>query len=258
MKKITMLCSVLVALALIVTMFTACGDKSEDETTTTTVENQSATIDENGFTVEIGDTQATVKKDGKEFQVLKYPNNPNIVFDKAYAEEHNEFLDMNFDGQPDFYIAVSSVNGDINYYCWLYNATTNQFDYSIILSALKNISVDAENHRILSTTNKDGSSIVFSYHWVDGDLVLEKKYDDSTVPEEITKVVEENAIGTDKPTTKPSSGSKETTQKTDKPANTQTAESTTKVNKPANTTTTKPYISDGVQLGTGDMDEGWY
>ena len=267
MKKIIMLCSVLLTLALIVTMFTACGDKPEDETTTT-AENQSASIDEVGFTAVIGDTEATVKKDGKEFQILKYPNNPNVTFDKAYAEKHNEFLDMNFDGQPDFYIAISSIDGDITYYCWLYNATTNQFDYSIILSALKNISVDAENHRVVSTVKNGASSVVVSYHWVDGDLVLEKKYESSSVPEEITKVVEDNAIGTDKPTTKPSTDSKETTKKADNsnndkpanndnPANNEGNASTTKVNKPANTTTTKPY-SGGVELGTGDMDEGWY
>lgn len=272
-----MLCSVLVTLALIVTMFTACGDKPEEETTTTTIENQSVSIDENGFTVEIEDTQAIVKKDGKEFQILKFPVNPNVVFDKSYAQEHNEFLDMNFDGQPDFYIAVCSVDGVISYYCWLYNATTNQFDYSILLSALKNISVDAENHRILSTVKNGDSSLVVSYHWVDGELALEKKYDNSSDAEEITKVVEDNAIGVDKPTTKPSSETKETTKKTDnssntnkpssdkpnnekpnnKPGDTESAASTTKVNKPANTTTTKPY-SGGVILAEGDIDEGWY
>lgn len=259
-----MLCSVLITLALIVTMFTACGDKTGDETTTaTTVENQSATVDETGFTAVIGDTEAVVKKDGKEFQTLKYPNNPNVVFDKAYAENHYEFLDMNFDGQPDFYIAISSNNGDVSYYCWLYNATTNQFDYSIILSALKNISVDAQNHRVLSTSKSSGSTVVFSYHWVDGDLVLEKKYDSSSVPEEITKVVEENAIGTDKATTtNSSSDSKETTGKTDKPDNNKPenneSSTTTKATKPAITTTTNPNGGSGVMLGTGDMDEGWY
>ena len=268
MKKIVMLCSVVVALALIVTMFTACGDKNEGETTTTPVANeQSVSTNESGFTVEIGDTEAIIKKDGNEFQVLKYPNNPNVTFDKAYAQAHNEFLDMNFDGQPDFYIAISSVSGDIYYYCWLYNATTNQFDYSIILSALKNISVDAENHRVLSTSKSGDSTIVFSYHWVDGDLVLEKKYDDSAVIEEITKVIEDNAIGNDKPATNPSTDSNETTKKADKPGNDKPgndkpentqAQTTTKVNKPANTTTTKPSSGNNVQLATGDMDEGWY
>ncbi len=256
MKKIITLCSIILVLSFIVTAFTACGDKTEDETTTTTT--QTVSTDVSGFTVEIGDTEAIVKKDGKEFQTLKYPLNPNYTFDKAYAEAHNEFLDMNFDGQPDFYIAVSSVDGVINYYCWLYNATTNVFDYSIILSALKNLSVDAENHRILSTVKNGDSSVVVSYHWVDGDLVLEKKYDESTVPEEITKVVEENAIGIDKPSTTVPSDTKETTKKSDKkPDNTGSTASTTKANKPANTTTTKPS-GYGVVLGTGDMDEGWY
>ncbi len=261
MKKIITFCSVILVLSIFVTAFTGCGDKTEDETTTTTAAQQDAFTDESGFTVEIGDTEAIVKKDGKEFQVLKYPVNPNVPFDKTYAQAHNEFLDMNFDGQPDFYIAVSSVDGVVNYYCWLYNATTNVFDYSIILSALKNISVDAYNHRILSTVKNGDSSLVVSYHWVDGDLVVEKKYDDSTVPEEITKVVEENAIGVDKPsTTAPATNnaSKETTKKSDKGTNSSVStSSTTKANKPANTTTTKPG-SGGVILATGDMDEGWY
>lgn len=267
-----MLCSVLVILALVVTMFTACGDKPDDEKTSTTttttsssVNNQTEYIDENGFSVIIGDTEAVVKKDGKEFQILKYPNNPNVTFDKAYAEKHYEFLDMNFDGQPDFYIAINAIDGDVSYYCWLYNATTNQFDYSIILSALKNISVDASNHRVLSTSKSSGSTVVFSYHWVDGDLVLEKKYDSSSVPEEITKVVEENAIGTDRPTTNSSSDSAETTGKTNKPnkpnndkPEDNATNSTTKVKKPAITTTTNPDLGDGVMLATGDIDEGWY
>lgn len=260
MKKIITLCSVLIALALIVTMFTSCGDKPEDATTTTTVADQgSVSTDVAGFTAELGDTEALIKKDGKDFQTLKYPNNPNVTFDKAYAVEHNQFLDMNFDGQPDFYIAVSSVDGVISYYCWLYNATSNQFEYSIILSALKNISVDAQNHRILTNVKNGETTAVVSYHWVDGDLVLEKKYDDSSLPEEITKVVEENAIGNDKPSTSVSTdNSKETTKKNEsKPNVTEGTATTTKENKPINTTTTKPY-SGGVQLATGDMDEGWY
>ena len=257
MKKIISLSAVIIALALIITMFAACGDKTEGDTTVPVASDMDAAVDVNvaGFTVEIGDTQAIVKKDGKEFQTLKYPSNPNFSFDKTYAQAHNEFLDMNFDGQPDFYIAASSVDGVIHYYCWLYNATTNQFDYSIILSALKNISVDAANHRILSTVNSDGTTAVISYHWVDGDLVLEKKYDNSTVPEEITKVVEENAIGVDKTTSTSTENNKTTTKVNSADKNNTT--STTKANKPANTTTTKVNNS-GVMLGTGDMDEGWY
>lgn len=259
MKKIITLCSVLLVLSIIVTAFTACGDKTEDETTATTT-TQELSAEETGFTVEIGDTEAVVKKYGKEFQVLKYPVNPNFPFDKSYAQAHNEFLDMNFDGQPDFYIAVSSVDGVVNYYCWLYNATTNVFDYSIILSALKNISVDSYNQRILSTVKNGDSSLVVSYHWVDGDLVVEKKYDESTVSEEITKVVEENAIGIDKTSTTVSASgdSKETTKKSDKNSDSSVnTVSTTKANRPANTTTTK-LSGGGVVLGTGDMDEGWY
>lgn len=263
MRRIITICSLVLALAVIVTAFTACGDKTGDETTTTTttvageVQNQ-IPAGYDGFTVEIGDTEAIVKKDGEEFQILKYPSNPNIVFDKAYATEHSEFLDMNFDGLPDFYVAVSSVGGEISYYCWLYNGTTNKFDYSIILSALKNISVDAENHRILSTIKNGDSTSVVSYHWVDGDLVLEKKFDNAA-DEEITKVVEDNAIGSNKPSTTVSSDNKDTTKNPDKKPNNDSKDenkTTTKVNKPNYTTTTQPYTG-GVQLATGDIDDGW-
>ena len=251
MKKIYSLCSILVVLALFVTVFTACGDKSEKDATKTTAPVSAET----GFSVEIGDSQAVVKKDGKEFQVLKYPLNTGKTFDKEYASKNNAFLDMNFDGLADFYIAICVENDAVNYYCWLYNATTEQFDYSASLSALKNISVDSENQVILSNLVVDGKEHVFTYKWVDGVLTFETDYneDDGGIPENVTKVVTESAIGTDKTTASNNKNTETTKKNTD--GNNKT---TTKVNKPANTTTTAPN-KNGIVVETGNANSnGWY
>ncbi len=266
MKKSIALCSVLITLVLVVTMFTACNDKTDADTTTTTTD-QNDVVEQTGFTVKIGDKEAVVKKDGKDFQTLTYPKNSNVKFDKKYATKNNEFLDLNFDGKPDFYIAISSEDGVISYYCWLYNATKNEFDYSIILSELKNISVDSENQRILSSVKVDVENHVLSYRWDDGQLVLDNDYSDVNggIPEEVTQVVQDNIIGTDKPSSKPakptnqSKPSKpvETTKKNNTGSNN---DKTTKPsNKPSNITTTSPNVGGGVVLETGSLNSGgWY
>ncbi len=264
MKKIFSLCSVVLAVSVLLTCLASCnGGKSDDNTTETTAASVESV---SGFAAEIGDKEVTIKKDGKEFQTLKYPINPAITFDKNYAMENNEFIDMNFDGEVDYYIAVSSTDGVISYYCWLYNATSKQFDYSVMLSSLNNISVDSVNQRILSKVNNDGVEHVFSYKWVDGSLALDSDYNENNggIPEEVTKVIAENSIGTEKTTAskadkettkKETSDNKETTKK-----QTSGNKETTKVNRPANTTTTAPNKDSGIVLGNGgDINaDGWY
>lgn len=248
MKKIITLCAVVLALAFIVTAFTACKNKPQEETTTTT---QSESVKE-GFYVVIDATKAVVKKDGKDYQTLKFPLNTGMKFDLDYATKNNAFIDMNFDGEPDFYIAISSDAGVINYYCWLYNATTKEFDYSVILSALKNISIDADNHRVLSSVKVDGVDHVFSYKWVDGQLLLDTDYSDDNggIPEDVTNVANDNAIGTDKTTS--ANSNKETTK------NNSDNKTTTSAKKPANTTTTAPNKPQGIVVETGNPNAGWY
>ena len=266
MKKIISLCSVVLVFALMITVITACGDNTEDNTTTTQ-DSENVAANTKGFTVEINETTAIVKKDGKEFQTLKFPVNVGMQFDLEYAKKNNAFIDMNFDGEPDLYIAISNVNGVINYYCWIYNATPNQFDYSVILSELKNISVDADNHRILSTVMIDGAEHVFSYRWVDGQLRFDTDFSEENggIPEDVTQVVNDNAIGSDK---KPDNETnkkpvKETNKKDDKEETTKKNsgsenKTTTKVNKPANTTTTAPNVNNGLVIETGSIDDGWF
>lgn len=293
MKKIITLCALVLAFALMITVFTACGDNTEDNTTT-----QATEAVKKGFSAEIGEASAIIKKDGKEFQTLKYPMNSGVTIDLDYASKNNEFIDMNFDGVPDFYIAASNQNGVISYHCWLYNATSNQFDYSVSLSGLQNISVDAENHRILSHSMVGNEEHVFSYRWEEGQLKFDSDYsaDNGGIPEDVTQVVSDNAIGVEKPTvnntteksdkaetTKKNNSGNKTTTKANKPAEKTTkenkpseekttkenkpvesttenkpTETTTKANKPANTTTTAPNLNNGIVIETGNINDGWF
>ena len=253
MKKIISLCAVVLSLVVLVTMFTACGDKNNEPDVTT---DESVGIVETGFSAVVEKDKAIVKKDGKTYQELEFPKNSDVMFNKKYATKNNEFIDMNFDGKKDFYIAVSTVDGVISYYCWLYNESTKKFDYSVILSELKNISVDAENQKILSSVDVDGEKHVLSYTWVDGQLVLDTDYSDENggIPENVTQSVTNNAIGTDKPT-KPSKTEATTKKNTSDASSDKT---TTPSKKPANTTTTKPS-GGGVVLETGSLNSGgWY
>lgn len=276
MKKIISLCSVILSLVILITMFTACGDNKEDTNATT-----GEIANETGFSVVIEKNKATIKKDGEEYQELDFPKNSDVKFNKKYAKQNNEFIDMNFDGKEDFYIAINSVDGNISYYCWLFNDTTKEFDYSVILSELKNISVDAENQKILSSVEVDGEEHILSYTWVDGQLTLDSDYseDNGGIPENVTQSATDNAIGVPKPNkpsktesttkknnssdndkaTKPDgkpSSSDDTTKKNDSSSD---SDKTTKPNnKPSNTTTTSPN-GGGVVLETGSLnDGGWY
>lgn len=253
MKKIISLCAVIIVLAIVVTAFTACGDKTEESTTTTT---KSPNLVE-GISVEVGKDFAVITEEGFVVQTLKYPKDSDVKFDLEYAKKHYEFIDFNFDGVDDFYIAISVENDVISYYCWLYNETTKLYEYSKDLSALKNISVDAEKQRVISTVPNGDDDIITCYKWVDGVLTLDKSYDTSKdeVPEDVTNA-ESNSIGSDnKPTTdknnKPGSDNKETTNK-----QSNTTETT---KKPSNVTTTQAIAQDGVVLNTdSDIDDGWF
>ena len=193
------------------------------------------------------------------------------------------------------YIAANKKGDVIQYHCWLYNATTKEFDYSTMLSTLTNISIDAENHNVLSRISSNGGDKIICYKWVDGSLRVDSQYTvgDDSIPEEVTQAALNNVIGQNqtasnsKPVTQKETDKaepeKETTTKKDKDngSNTTTkkpdknqdetkkptsanndketeAPSTTKENKPLYTTTTAPYDG-GVLIETDvDIDEGWF
>ena len=108
MRKIITLCSLLLALMFVVTMFTACGGKTEDESTTATT-TEIAIIDSDSFSAVIAEENAIIKKGSDNFQTLSYPLSFENNFDIEYAKNHYEFIDMNFDGKPDFYIAIPNI-----------------------------------------------------------------------------------------------------------------------------------------------------
>ncbi len=261
MKKIIAMCSVLVIVSLLIVCFASCSGNNDNETTTSS-DTTGNVVSDVLYSAEVGESSAVIKSGDEVFQTLSYPNNPNIVFDYAYAKEHFEFIDMNFDGQPDFYIAVSKQGSDIYYYCWLYNATTNKFDYSISLSALKNISVDSLHQQIISTVYSDEGEKAICYRWVDGVLKYTEDYDSAndTIPEEITQVVQQNSIGSDKKPAQSTQANKPaTTVKNEKPTKENATNTTTAATtKPSAITTTSP-ASGGVVLNTNaDIDDGWY
>ena len=283
MKKIITLCSLLVCLAVLVTVFTSCGDKTENSTTAP--ESYVASIENEGFsfTAEVGEEETIIKNKGEAYQTLKYPVNAGYPFDYNYAKERSQFIDMNFDGQPDFYIAVSAEAETIYYYCWLFNATTKKFEFSVSLSGLTNISVDANTHTIYSTFNYRDTTKVVSYKWVNGALVNAEEYDNTsdTIPPEVTEAVSNNIIGNvprPQQTTKPqqSGGNSSATQSGGNKPQGNTTPGTTSSNganngsdtssagttspqnqQPLNTTTTAPR-QEGVEVLTGDIDDGWF
>lgn len=272
MKKIITLCSLILCVALLLTAFTSCGD-NKDDTPKNETESYVASVTngEFSFTAEVGEKETVIKNNGKVYQTLKYPVNPGYPFDYNYAKERSQFIDMNFDGQPDFYIAVSAEAETIYYFCWLFNATTKQFDYSVSLSGLTNISVDAEKQVIYSTFKYRDTTKIVSYRWVDGQLKNDEIYDTSsdTIPAEVTEAAKENAIGTvtkpalttskPKPTEENKKPTKDNNTSTGTTANsgTTSSASTTAEDKPLNTTTTEPKTG-GIQIETGNIDAGWF
>ncbi len=260
MKKIISVCSVVLAFALLVTVFTAC-DKDKTEDTSTTAAPQ--VMDGASLTLDVAEDKATVMKGASVFQELSYPKGIGYVFDLEYAREHYEFVDMNFDGNADLYIAVSNVDGDIYYYCWLYNATENRFDYSASLSALKNISIDSEEQLILSKVNYKGVDKVSTYNWVDGVLTYVETFGEEgeTIPQKIEQSYSGNTIG------ETSKTDKTTAQNSDKapaPSTTKAQGSSGSAGQSTKPQTTKPLLTttspanNGIELLPEEPDDGWY
>lgn len=245
MKKISAICAVILAVSIIITAFSACGGKTtKDDTTAPVNVNVTATIDDVVFSAEVGGESAVIKNGDEVFQTLAYPKNSGYIVDSDYASGHYEFIDMNFDGQVDFYVAIGTDGTNVYYFCWLYNATTKKFDYSVSLSGLTNISVDSENQKILSTVYRVDSTVIVSYHWVNGNLEYESEYttENGTFPAEITEAAKKNEIGVDKTPETPKSTEKaekttigsavnvtksENTEKTTKSSKTDATEKTT-------------------------------
>lgn len=250
MKKIISLCSLIIVAAIVVTVFTACGGKTDTATTTS---KTTAVADQNNadvvigvLTLKVNETNAEVYNDGVLLQTLKYPQGKGTPFSYDYAKEHYGFLDMNFDGEYDIYIAVADDEGVIYYYCWLYNATAKEFQYSAALSDLENISVNNAEQFILAIDyDAEGNKVVSKYTFVNGILSLVEAYNESEdIPEDIVDDMSNNAIG-DKPV--------EGTPSVD--ASKPVTDNTTGETKPL--LTTEPNTGSGVIL-VDPTEEIWY
>ena len=237
MKKIISICAIVLSLAIVIAVFTACGKKTDDETTTKpAVDTSSEPV------LTVSKTNAMVSYGDGRHQILGYPEGFEDVFDYEYAKEHYDVIDMNFDGVLDVCIAACKTGKDISYYCWLYDAITNSYVYSKELSALKNISVDKENKQILSVVYEGDKEKVDAYKWGEDGFGIVETYGENgnEIPSKVTESIKNNSVGTTK-----------------KPASTTTT--TTKPNK-NNKPTQKPGNSEvnGVTLVEGDFDAGWY
>lgn len=247
MKKINVLCSIIIGLAVIITCFTACGGNNDNATTEATTEavvTQVGTVEDVKLTAVLEEEYVLIKNGDEIFQKLNYPIKKNFVIDFEYAEKNFGFLDMNFDGIADFYMAVGEKEGNVEYYCWLYNATAKKFDYSISLSSLKNISVDADEQLIYSSD----AGFYYEYGWVDGQLTVKTSYNkNESVPEKVTQT--SNNLSSDKNTSSTSAN----TQANDTVVSSSTTESTTE--KVQNTTTTAPVTMGTIEVITETLPE---
>lgn len=125
-----------------------------------------------GYSAEVTEKSLKVYRDNIFVQELLYPTESNAKFDLAFATEHLLFLNLNFDGKEDICLTISSEDDGFNYYCWLYDATKDEFVFNKELSELKSISVDTENKQIVSKEkNKKGETVYSIYNWKNGKLV---------------------------------------------------------------------------------------
>ena len=274
MKKIGVFCSLIIAIAVIITCFAACGGNNDDVTTTeaTTEEvivTQVAVVEDVELTAIIEEDCVLIKKGDEVFQKLPYPVKKGLVIDFEYAKNNFKFLDMNFDGLADFYLAIGETDGNVQFLCWLYNATSKQYDYSISLSSLKNISVDADEQLIYSSD--DG--FYYEYGWVDGQLTVNSSYDKTEeVPEKVTQasnnlVADKNESTTAKVTNASDSTTINNNATTSNKADDNTQANDTVVTSTAasteattqkvqlNTTTTAPATKGTVEVYTETMPE---
>ncbi len=251
MKKIISICALIIVAAIVVTVFTACGSGKNDKATTTAAATTTNIDAQNnvvvsGLSLKINETSADVYNDGVLIQTLKYPQGKGTPFSFEYAKEHYGFLDMNFDGEYDVYIAVADDDGIIYYYCWLYNATAKEFQYSPALSDLKNISVDGAEQIILAIGfDSEGNKVISKYTFVNGSLSFIEKFNETDeIPEDIVENMDNNAIGN-----KPVEGTPSVD--TSEPV----TDNTTGETKPL--LTTEPNSGGGIVL-VDPTDEVWY
>ncbi len=142
-----------------------------------------------GYSAEVLENSLKIYKDDVFVQELGYPTDHDGKFVLELAKNHISFLDMNFDGNEDICLTISASQEKYSYYCWVYNAEKDEFQYNKILSSLSSISLDDDKKQVIATEEKDGKKVYVIYEWKDGEF---KKIETKTKAPEAVK---DNVLG---------------------------------------------------------------
>lgn len=83
-------------------------------------------------------------------------------------------LDMNFDGNADFIVeAWEDAEGNLPYFCYLWNEEKTEFEYGFHINAPV---IDSVNERIYSTVYEDGNEYVYIYKMYEDDLIRDGSF----------------------------------------------------------------------------------
>lgn len=190
-KKLISIGIVVLTILVVVIIAATTGGNNDPEvvptqsTTTPTTENDIRI----GYSAEVLENSLKVYKDDVFVQELKYPTDHDGKFVLELAKNHISFLDMNFDGNEDICLTISASQEKYSYYCWIYNAEKDEFQYNKTLSSLTSISLDNEKKQVVSTEEKDGKKVYVIYEWKDGEF---KKLETKTKAPEAVK---DNVLG---------------------------------------------------------------
>lgn len=243
-KKLISIGIVVLTIVVVVIIAATSGNNKDPEviptqsTTTPTTENDIRI----GYSAEVLENSLKVYKDDVFVQELKYPTDHDGKFVLELAKNHISFIDMNFDGNEDICLTISASQEKYSYYCWIYNAEKDEFQYNKTLSSLSSISLDADKKQIISTEEKDGKKVYVIYEWKDG--TLEKLETKTKAPE----AVKDNVLG--------STSSNNTTARPDKNQGTSNNGGLSGVIVPG---ATKPQgSSGGIVIATENKNDVWY
>jgi hypothetical protein len=99
--------------------------------------------------------------------------------------------DVNFDGHPDFYIALEESYGRFaSSALWLYNPATKQFDYSDFLESAAPFYLDQQLRELVFNANSSMWQFESRYAWIDGKFELLRSTETTLSPSGIKTIIE--------------------------------------------------------------------
>jgi hypothetical protein len=182
-----------IVVVVVIAAMVGTGDNEPEVNITTTSPVQEEPIENVvvlGYSAEVLEKSLKVYKDNIFVQELKYPENSKVKFDLEFAKNHISFIDMNFDGEDDICLSVSSNEDGFGYYCWIFDSKKREFKFNEALSKLTSISLDSEKKQVITTEkNKDGATVYVIYQWKNGEL---KKLETKN---EVSQSIKDKVIG---------------------------------------------------------------